>query len=108
MRRYASSGSRMHKLLLVLVLLGTACGCGVEDIVRTDLLQEFPDAQVQSASVGEGDSDNAYVHLCFRPAADSQVRGVVWLYQKQGGRWQHTIPAAPITPGPRDRCEDDA
>ena len=98
----------MHKLLLVLVLLGTACGDGVESVARADLLEEFPGAQVQSVVVGEGDSDNAYVHLCFRPPADSQVRGVVRLYQQQAGRWRRTIPAAPITPGPRDRCDDDA
>ena len=98
----------MHKLVLVLVLLGTACGNGVEDMARTALLEEFPNAQVQSATVGEGDSDNAYVHLCFRPAVDSQVRGVVWLYQKQDGRWQRTIPTVPISPRPRDRCGNDA
>ena len=67
----------MHKFLMVLVPLAIACGNEVEDTARTDLLQELPDAQVQSAVVGEGDSDNAYVHLCFRPAADSQARGVV-------------------------------
>ena len=98
----------MHKLLIALVLFGTACSSGVETVARADLLREFPDAQVQSTAVGEGDSDNAYVHLCFRPAADSQVRGVVRLYQQQDGRWRRTIPAAPITPEPRDRCDDDA
>jgi hypothetical protein len=98
----------MHRLLLILVLLGAACWSRVEDLARTDLLQEFPDAHVQSASVGEGDSDNAYVHLCFRSAVDSQARGVVWLYQRQDGRWRRTIPTVPISPGPRDRCGDDA
>jgi hypothetical protein len=98
----------MHKLLLVLVLLGTACGSGVEGIARTDLLREFPEAQVQSAVVGEGDSDNVYVHVCFRPAANSRLRGVLCLYQKQDARWRRTIPAAPISPEPRDRCNDDA
>ena len=93
---------------MVLVLLGTACGDGVERVARGDLLEEFPGAHVQSAVVGEGDSDNAYVHLCFRPAADSLPRGVVRLYQQQDGRWRRTIPAAPITPGPRHRCDDDA
>ena len=98
----------MHKLLISLVLLATACSSRVETVARADLLREFPDAQVQSTAVGEGDSDNAYVHLCFRPAADSQLRGVVRLYQQQDGRWRRTIPAAPITPWPRDRCDDDA
>ena len=98
----------MQKLLMVLVLLGTACGSGVEDIARSDLVQEFPGAQVRSAKVGEGDSDNAYVHLCFKPAVDSQVRGIVWLYQKQDGRWQRAVPTVPISPGHRDRCGDDA
>ena len=98
----------MHKLLIALALFGTACGSTVEAVARADLLREFPDAEVQSTVVGEGDSDNAYVHLCFRAAADSQLQGVVRLYQQQDGRWQRTIPAAPITPGPRDRCDDDA
>jgi hypothetical protein len=97
----------MRKLLMVLVLLGTACGSGVERLAQADLLQEFPDAHVQSAVVGEGDSDNAYVHLCFRPVADSRLRSVVWLYQKQDGRWRRTITAAPISPPPRDRCDDE-
>ena len=98
----------MRKLLIVLVLFGAACGDGVESVARTDLLEEFPGAQVQSAVVGEGDSDHAYVHLCFRPAADSQLRGEVWLYQKQDGRWQQAIPAGPIFLRPRPRCDDDA
>ena len=93
---------------MVIVLFSAACGSGVERIARADLLQEFPNAQVQSAVVGEGDSDNAYVHLCFRPDADSRLRSVVWLYQEQDGRWRRTITAAPISPGPRDRCDDDA
>ena len=98
----------MHKFLLGLVLVGTACGSDVEDIARTDLLKEFPHGQVQSATVGEGDSDNVYVHLCFTPAADSQARAIVWLYRKQDRRWQRAIPTVPISPGPRDRCGDDA
>ena len=99
----------MDKFLIALVLFGTACSSGVEAVARADLLREFPDAEVQSTVVGEGDSDNAYVHLCFRAAADSQLQGVVRLYQQQqDGRWQRMIPAAPITPGPRDRCDDDA
>ena len=98
----------MHKLLIPLVLFGTACSSGVEAVARADLLREFRDAEIQSTVVGEGDSDNAYVHLCFRAAADSQLQSVVRLYQQQDGRWQRAIPAAPITPGPRDRCDDDA
>ena len=98
----------MNRLLIVLVLIGTACGRDVEGVARVDLRQEFPQAEVRSASVGEGDSDNAYVHLCFRPAPDSQFRGVVRLYQRQDGHWRHTVPVTPITPGPRHPCDDDA
>ena len=91
----------MRWFLTVLVLTAAACR-GAERAAQADLAAERPNAQLLETFVGEGDFDHAYVHLCFRPAPDSQARAEVWLYQRRDGGW-HAITA----PGARVLDHED-
>ena len=97
----------MRKLLTLLILSATACTSGPEVAARADLTAEYPAAQIISTTVSEGDLDNAYVHVCFRSAPDSQLRAEVWLYQRRDGAWRRATSAGARAPDRQGRCRDE-
>ena len=75
-------GTRHFVLLLFCWLL---CGCGMAELdekARREFMAENPAAIVKAQFVGEGDFDNAYMHVVYTDPGSVQEKEVMWLYQR--------------------------
>lgn len=59
--------------------------------VQAQFLADNPEVQIESALPREGDSDNVYFHIRYRPHGATELHEVTWVYQRgSSGRWQRT------------------
>lgn len=76
-------------ILTAFVICMSACSVPNRPEVRSDFLELHPEAEVESISIGEGDSSDAYFLIKY--SEDSRVFEDEWLYQDLGdGKWRNT------------------
>jgi hypothetical protein len=78
---------RMGPTCLVAALSMAGCGPSRAD-VEAGIQRQYTGGQVVAWSVGEGDSDHAYVHVEFLPRASGQRCTAVVGFARREGGWQ--------------------
>jgi len=86
-------------LFLVCFALCGGCGFAPERQARREFMAEHPEAVIREVFVGEGDDQNAHVHIRFSERTSGQAREVMWLYQRQDGPWKAVRKVGPLSPG---------
>jgi hypothetical protein len=86
--------------MMVFALLLSACSRVPEKQARAEFQTAYPDAKIYEQFVGEGDSDDAYMHFRYTiPGSDAKLEQM-WLYQKQkNGSWRAVAKDGPTPAG---------
>lgn len=77
----------MKYIILALIFLAGLCACDAPntDVVVNEFKKQFPKYTFVDASVGEGDSDNSYVHVRYKKTEDGRIYEKVYLVQQING-----------------------
>jgi hypothetical protein len=82
--------SKIAQLILFLSLLASvACRSFDKERAARDFLSQNPTFQVVSVSIGEGDSDTAYVHIRYTRPGSPQVEEDIWQYLRDDLKGWH-------------------
>jgi hypothetical protein len=90
-RRYAA---------VFVVLLLSGCSMVSEKKAREEFQKANPDAKIYEQFIGEGDSDDAYMHFRYTlPGLNARLEQM-WLYQRQkDGSWRAVVKDGPKPAG---------
>jgi hypothetical protein len=87
-------------VVFVLAILVVGCSRVSDTQARREFEKAFPEAKVYEQFVGEGDSDDAYMHFRYTVAGSDTRLEQMWLYQKQrDGSWLVTAKDGPKPAG---------